>query len=338
MTISKEEAKGILVYMEQTDGALRNVGFELLGKGRGLADELACEMTALVITGSNGEKLAKEAIAGGADKVYFVEGSAYTRFNTDSYVYATVRAIEAYKPQAVLLGATVNGRDFAPRVAARLGTGLCADCTDLGVDKEKGLIVWTRPTFGGNIMAQILCPEKRPQMGTVRPKIFKKPAAGKNRQGEILPFDPQLPENYNRVEFLSEEIPENTTCNLEEAEYIVAGGRGMASKKNFKLLEELADVLGGAVGASRAAVDAGWIEHLRQVGQSGKTVGPKIYIACGISGAIQHLAGMNSSDTIIAINNDPEAAIFNVSDYGIVGDLFEVLPVLTREWKKIKAS
>lgn len=338
MAINVETAKGLLVYMEQTMGSLRNVGFELLGQGKILAQELDCEVTALIITATNGQQMAEEAIKSGADKVYVIEGQAYENFNTDSYTYATVKLIEEYNPQAALFGATVDGRDFVPRVAARLETGLCADCTDLGVDKDKGLVVWTRPTFGGNVMAQIICPEKRPQMGTVRPKVFKKPEPDATRTGEIIKFDPQLPADLNRVEYLGSEIPEGMVCNLEEAEFIVSGGRGLSSYDNFKLIEELADAFGGVVGASRAAVDAGWIKHLHQVGQSGKTVGPKVYIACGISGAIQHLAGMNSSDIVIAINKDPDAPIFHTADYGIVGDLFEVIPLLTKEVKKLKEA
>jgi electron transfer flavoprotein alpha subunit len=338
MKITVEEAKGMLVYMEQNAGSLRNVGFELLGRGRELADKLAVELTALIITGINGGQLARQAIAGGADKVYIIEGPEYERFNTDAYTFAAVELINEYKPQAVLFGATVDGRDFAPRVAARLETGLCADCTGLGVDEQTNLVIWTRPTFGGNIMAQILCPERRPQMGTVRPKIFKKPLPDNSRTGQVLKLGLSLPPSANRVEFVREEIAEGIVCNLEEAEYIVSGGRGLGAPENFKLIEDLAAAIGGVVGASRAAVDAGWIAHLHQVGQSGKTVGPKIYIACGISGAIQHLAGMNSSDTIIAINKDPDAPIFRVADYGIVGNLFEILPALTKEIKKIRQN
>ena len=336
MALRIEETKGVLVYMEQNMGTLRNVGFELLGQSRGLAETLGVDLMALVITGENGEKMAQQAIHAGADKVYLIEGPAFSHYNTDCYTDAAVKMIEEFKPEAVLLGATVDGRDFAPRVAARIGTGLCADCTDLGIDEEKKLVIWTRPTFGGNIMAQILCPEKRPQMGTVRPKVFKKPDMDETRTGEVIRFDPKTDAGINRVKFLREEIPEGIICNLEEAEYIVSGGRGLGQPENFKLIQELADALGGVVGASRAAVDAGWIEHLHQVGQSGKTVGPKVYVAVGISGAIQHLAGMNSSDTIIAINKDPDAPIFRVADYGIVGDLFEVVPALVKELKKMK--
>lgn len=325
----------VLVYMEQTAGSLRNVGFELLGKGRSLAEKLKTNLTAVIIAGENGQKMAEQAIKGGADRVYLVESEEYQRFNTDNYTHAVITVIQKFSPQAVLLGATVDGRDFAPRVAARLETGLCADCTDLDVDEEKQLVIWTRPTFGGNIMAQIVCPEKRPQMGTVRPNVFKKPELDTNRTGEIIVVEvPKGPEN--RVTFLKEEIPEGMVCNLEEAEFIVSGGRGLGNKDNFKLIEELAEAFGGVIGSSRAAVDSGWIEHLHQVGQSGKTVGAKVYIAVGISGAIQHLAGMNSSDVIIAINKDPEAPIFHVADYGIVGDLHEILPLLTKEIKKLK--
>lgn len=338
MALTIEQTKGILVYMEQTNGALRNVGYELLGQGRGLADTLGVELTGLIITSENGEQMAKQAIQAGADKVYIIENPAFAHYNTDCYTDAATKLINEYKPEAVLFGATVDGRDFAPRVAARIGTGLCADCTDLSIDEAKRLVVWTRPTFGGNIMAQILCPEKRPQMGTVRPKVFKKPAMDPSRTGEIIKFDSQTSADINRVKFIKEEIPEGVICNLEEAEFIVSGGRGLGQPENFKLIEDLANALGGVVGASRAAVDSGWIEHLHQVGQSGKTVGPKVYIAVGISGAIQHLAGMNSSDTIIAINKDPDAPIFRVADYGIVGDLFEIVPALTKELKRLKEA
>ncbi len=336
MAISIEEAKGIWVYMEQNYGALRNVGFELLGQGRMLADKFSCELAAVIVTGENGETLAKQAFSGGADKVYLVEGKDYGRYNTDAYTYAVTELVREYKPAGFLLGATVDGRDMAPRVAARLATGLCADCTGIGVEEEKGLIAWTRPTFGGNIMATIICPDARPQMGTVRPKVFKKPELDPSRTGEVVRFDPKMPEGTMRTEFIREEIPEGVVCNLEEAEFIVSGGRGLGAPENFKLVEELANAFGGVVGSSRAAVDAGWIDHLHQVGQSGKTVGPKVYIACGISGAIQHLAGMNSSDTIIAINKDPDAPIFTVADYGIVGNLHEILPLLAKEVQKRK--
>ena len=334
MAIKIEEAKGVLVYMEQQMGALKNVGFELLGQGRRLADELGTELTALIITAENADALSKQAVAGGADKVYIIVGDDYEHYNTDCYTHAAVAMINEYKPEAVLFGATNDGRDLAPRIAARIGTGLCADCTDLGIDSETKLVIWTRPTFGGNIMAQIVCLEARPQMGTVRPKVFKKPEMDMSRTGEVIKFDPETPGEHNRVTFIREEIPEGVVCNIEEAEYIVSGGRGLADPKNFQMIEDLANAFGGVVGASRAAVDAGWIEHLHQVGQSGKTVGPKIYVAVGISGAIQHLAGMNSSDVIIAINKDPDAPIFRVADYGIVGDLFEVVPALIAEIKK----
>ena len=338
MTIDIDKAKGILVYLEQAKGTLRNVGLELLGQGRILADRFGCELAAVVLTGENGQSMAKQAIAFGADKVYLIEGADYSQYNTDGYTYAIMNLLQEYKPEGFLLGATTDGRDLAPRIAARLKTGLCADCTGLGVDEEKRLIVWTRPTFGGNVMADIICPERRPQMGTVRPKVFKKPEADNARSGEVVPFKVELPAGTVRTKFIREESPEGTVCNLEEAEVIVSGGRGLGSPDNFKLIEDLAAAFNGVVGSSRAAVDAGWIGHLHQVGQSGKTVGPKVYVACGISGAIQHLAGMNSSDIIIAINKDPDAPIFQAADYGIVGDLHEVLPLLTSEINKLKQS
>lgn len=245
--------------------------------------------------------------------------------------------VEKYQPSAILIGATNNGRDFAPRLSCRLRTGLTADCTSLDYDAESGNVAWTRPAFGGNLMAVIMCPNTRPQIGTVRPGVFKKtPVEGK--EAEVITEEVTVPAEKIRTKLL-ESIREAAAgvVNLEDAEVIVAGGRGMGGPENFKLCEELAEVLGGAVGASRAAVDAGWIGHAHQVGQTGKTVGPKLYIACGISGAIQHLAGMSGSDCIVAINKDPEAPIFKAADYGIVGNLFDVLPTLTAEIKKLKA-
>jgi electron transfer flavoprotein alpha subunit len=227
---------------------------------------------------------------------------------------------------------------LGPRVACRIGTGLTADCTGLDIDDATGLVAWTRPAFGGNIMATILCPEHRPQMGTVRPSVFKKPEPDYTRKGEIIRAKSKVKAEDIRTKLIDVVKVCTVACNLEEAEIIVSGGRGLGKPENFCYVEELANVLGGSVGASRAAVDAGWKPHMHQVGQSGKTVGPKIYFACGISGAIQHLAGMSSSDIIIAINKDPDAPIFRVADYGIVGDVLEVLPISTEEFRKIKGN
>ena len=337
VAMDKTEYKDVWVYLETTEGKLRNVGLELLGEGRKLADAMGQKLAGVLI-GNQVEGLAKEAFAAGADQVYLVEATQLTHFTTDGYTATVVDLIKTYKPSVILLGATNNGRDLGPRVACRIGTGLTADCTGLDIDEPTGLVAWTRPAFGGNIMATILCPEHRPQMGTVRPSVFKRPVPDYTKNGEIIRVPGKVNPEDIRTKIIDIIHVCTAACNLEEAEIIVSGGRGLGKPENFCYVEALADVLGAAVGASRAAVDAGWKPPLHQVGQTGKTVGPKIYIACGISGAIQHLAGMSSSDVIIAINRDPDAPIFKVADYGIVGDILEVLPILTEEFKKIKAS
>ena len=336
VTVDINEYKDVWVYLETVDGKLRNVSLELLGEGRKLADTMGQKLSGVLI-GNNVKELAKEVFASGADQVYLVEAVELEHYNTDGYTATLVDLIERYKPSVILVGATNNGRDLGPRVACRVGTGLTADCTDLGIDEATGLVSWTRPAFGGNIMATILCPEHRPQMGTVRPSVFKKPELDTNRSGEIIRVASKVKAEDIRTRLVDIIRVAAVSCNLEEAEVIVSGGRGLCKPENFSLVEELANVLGGSVGASRAAVDAGWKPSLHQVGQTGKTVGPKIYFACGISGAIQHLAGMSSSDLIIAINKDPDAPIFKMADYGIVGDVMEVLPILTAEFKKLKA-
>lgn len=333
----KEAYHGVWVYVEQQDGKARQVGFELLGQARQLADKLG-EQVAGVVIGGEVTHLAKDIIAGGADVVYVVNGPAFVHYNTDAYTAAFTTLINTYKPAVVLVGATNDGRDLAPRVAARLGTGLTADCTGLDVDAATGLVAWTRPAFGGNIMATIFCPEHRPQMGTVRPKVFKCPARDSKRHGTVQQVKIEIEPSQMRTNLVEVKPACITGCKLEEAEIIVSGGRGLCKPENFAMLEELAQLLGGAVGASRAAVDAGWRPALQQVGQTGKTVGPKVYFACGISGAIQHLAGMSSSDVIIAINKDPDAPIFKVADFGIVGDVNEVVPALIEEFKKAKGA
>lgn len=336
IVIKKEEYKGIWVYLEQFEGQAKSVGYELLGQGRKLADSMN-EQLAAVIIGNNISHLSKDAFAHGADKVFLIEGEYYSNYSTDAYTTALSDAILTYKPSVILLGATNDGRDLAPRVACRVGTGLTADCTDLSIDETTGLVAWTRPAFGGNIMATILCPDHRPQMGTVRPKVFKSPTANSDLTGEVVRFSPNLKSEDIRTKLVEVIKVCNTNCNLEEAEVIVSGGRGIGKPENFKLVEELAAVLGGAVGASRAVVDAGWKPAMHQIGQTGKTVGPKIYFACGISGAVQHMAGVSSSDIIIAINKDKDAPIFKVADYGIIGDVSEVLPALIDEVKRIKS-
>lgn len=327
--------KGVWVYMEVNDGQLRGVSHELLGEGRKLAEAQGQELAAVLI-GDNVEPLAKEAIASGADKVYLVEDAVYKHYSTDAYSIAVTDLIRTYKPAVMLIGATNDGRDLGARVACRIGTGLTADCTDLGIDEQTGLVAWTRPAFGGNIMATILCPEHRPQMGTVRPKVFKRPVPDYNRGGQIVRVENKVKASDIRVNFVELIKVCAASCNLEEADIIVSGGRGMCKPENFALIEAMAEVLGGSVAASRAAVDAGWQPAIYQVGQTGKTVGPKIYFACGISGAIQHMAGISSSDIIVAINKDPDAPIFKAANYGIVGDVMEVLPLLTEEFRKIK--
>ena len=327
--------KNIWVYIETEEGKPKAVGFELLSPGRDIADKRGCSLVAVVI-GNGVEETAKQAIAYGADQVLLLDAPEYNIYNTDVFGEAMVGLIEKYQPEGILIGATNNGRDLGPCVSCRIKTGLTADCTAIDLDGESGNIAWTRPAFGGNLMATILCPNTRPQMGTVRPGVFKKPVADESRTGEIIREQMKIPEN--RVELIKRVREVAESVNLDEAEIIVSGGNGVGSAENFSYIKALADTLGGAVGASRAAVDNGWISHAHQVGQTGKTVAPKLYIACGISGAIQHIAGMSGSDTIIAVNKDPDAPIFSVADYGIVGDLFEVLPVLTAEFKKIKEA
>ena len=330
------ESKNLWVVVETEEGAAKNVGYELLNVGRTLADKLGQQLVALVM-GKEVQGVAQTCIAYGADQVLLVEGDEYATYNTDAATYAVVTLIEKYHPSIVLYGATNNGRDLAPRVACRLETGLTADCTELDIDEETGLLVSTRPTFGGNLMATILCPDHRPQMSTVRPGVFKKGIPDEGRTGEIAAEDVHIDPAQIRVSLVERVKEVAEAVNLEEAEIIVSGGRGLKEEKGFELIRELAGVLGATVGASRAAVDAGWISHVHQVGQTGKTVAPKLYIAVGISGAIQHLAGMSGSDTVVAINKDPDAPIFDVADYAVVGDLYEVVPALIEAIRAKKA-
>ena len=328
--------KGVYVIAEQFEGKLRNVSLELLGQGRILADKIGDEVGAILI-GSGVKPLAQELIAHGAHKVYVYDDPKLEQYNTTAYTKVLQNFFEEVKPNVFLVGATNIGRDLGPRVANVLKTGLTADCTGLDVDDDGKTIVWTRPALGGNIMAEIVCRENRPQMGTVRPNVFKKPAADASATGEIIDMKAALSDDDFMTKFVELIKMGGGGVKLEEADVIVSGGRGMNSSEPFEgMLKELAGLLGGAVGASRAAVDAGWIDALHQVGQTGKTVGPKIYVACGISGAIQHLAGMTGSDCIIAINKDPDAPIFQVCDYGIVGDAFEVVPKITEAIKVLK--
>lgn len=328
--------KNIWVFIETECGKPKNVGYELLNVARPLADQKGCPLIAVVI-GKDIENVAKDAICYGADSAIIVDGPEYEHYTTDAFTKAMVTLVEKHKPETLMIGATNNGRDMGPRVSCRLKTGLTADCTEIDIDEKTGNIAWTRPTFGGNLMATIMCPDNRPQMGTVRPGVFKKGAYDQSRTGEIVREDIHVaPEEIRTT--LVERVNEITEAvNLEEAEVIVAGGRGVGSAENFKLLEELAEVLDGTLGCSRAVVDAGWMPYAHQVGQSGKTVAPKLYFAIGISGAIQHLTGIAGSDTVIAVNKDPDAPIFGVADYGIVGNLTEIVPALTESFKARKA-
>ncbi|MGQ9920654.1 MAG: FAD-binding protein [Desulfobacca sp.] len=325
-------ADGIWVFAEQRRGRLTPVVLELLGEGRRLAEQLRVTVAA-VLFGHGIQELAGELIAAGADKVYVVDHPSLEEFVEEPYAAALTALSRRYGPEIILAGATYVGRAFIPRVAAVLDTGLTADCTAFAIEPDTHLLLQTRPAFGGNIMATILTPCSFPQMATVRPRVMKPWPRANNRQGEVIPVELVELEQPFRSRFVQTISEITETVPLGEAEVIVAGGRGLQDAKNFRLLEELAELLGGAVGATRAAVDAGWISYQHQIGQTGKTVAPKLYIACGISGAAQHLVGMQSSDLIVAINRDPQAPIFQIADIGLVGDVFEILPALIQQIK-----
>ena len=300
--------KGVWVFAEQRDGKLMQVAVELLGEGRKLAAAVGCELCA-VLCGNGVENLADELFEYGADKVYYADAPELKQYTTDGYTKVIYEAITSYKPEIVLLGATHIGRDLGPCLAVKCNTGLTADCTKLEIDPETKGIMQTRPAFGGNLMATIICPEHRPQMGTVRPGVFKKPVPdedGSAAEQKLIGESAGIKPERIRTEIVERIKEVVQSVNLEEAEIIVSGGRGIGKAENFSYIRELADVLGGAVGSSRACVDVDWIPHAHQVGQTGKTVAPKLYIACGISGAIQHLAGMSGAETIVAINKDPD--------------------------------
>ena len=330
------EYKNIWAFVEVYEGKAKNVGLEILGPCKKMAETSGDKVVAVLI-GNDIDDAVKAAVSYGADQVITVKGDGYKEYAVESYAYALRQLVEKYKPSALLFGATSNGRELAPRLAATLKTGVAADCTavEMGAD---GVIQWTRPVYSGRMLSVVECKDARPQIGTVRPGIFKRGEPDTARAAEIVAEDVAVPEGAVRTTVV-EKIEESSegAVKLEEADIIVSGGRGLGKPENFSLVKDLADVLGGVVGASRAAVDAGWIPHVHQVGQTGKTVGPKLYIACGISGAIQHLAGMSGSDVIVAINRDPDAPIFEIADYGIVGDIKEVLPAMTEAVKKVKA-
>lgn len=324
------EHKDLWVLIETyPDGRAKSVGLELLNPARMMADAINQQLVAIIV-GHNVDAAIESAKDYGADKVVVVDGPEYEQYTTDAYVIALKEISDKYKPLVMFIGATNRGRDLGPRLACRLKTGLTADCTSLDIDGETQNVRWTRPAFGGNLMATIECPDHRPQLGTVRPGVFKKTEPVKGRDVEVIREDIHVPAEKIRTRII-EVIEESggKVVDLEGAERIVSGGRGLGKPENFALVEDLAKALGATVGSSRAAVDAGWIEHVHQVGQTGKTVGPKIYFAAGISGAIQHLAGMSGSDIIIAINKDKDAPIFGIADYGIVGDLTQILPAMT---------
>ena len=324
------------VIAEQENGQLMNVTFELLGAAKELCAKLEEKCCAVLVTAAAGE-LPQQLIAAGADVVYVVEDAKYADYDTELYTDAICQLSKKYDPASIMFGATDDGRDLAPRVAARLHTGLCADCTALDVTDDK-LVAWTRPALGGNICATIICDVNRPQMGTVRPKVFKPAEMDNNRTGEVIAFTPEAGA-VSRVELVKKEaLSSENAVKIDEADMIAAGGRGFGSKENYDVLEQLAALFeNSAVAGTRAAIDEGWLTHSQQVGQSGKSVTPHIYFACGISGAIQHLSGMKDSDIIIAINKDAEAPIFTVAHYGIVGDVNVILPKLIEKIKAYKA-
>ena len=328
--------RGVWVFVEQYHGDVAKVSWELMGTGKELAQSLGVELSAVVI-GNNVGYLCSEAFAYGADRAILLDSPVYAHYRTKPFTDAVCHLIEKHKPEVILMGATGQGRDLAGAVATVVKTGLTAECTGLAIDDKRNLMQ-TRPAFGGNIMATIMCDRFRPQMSTVRPHVMPMPERQEGRQGGIVveSFAPREEDVLVKIIEVLSDRDGKDRVDIVGAEVIVSGGRGMMSKENFVLLQELAVELGGVVGASRSAVDAGWIPHARQVGQTGKTVRPRIYIACGISGAIQHLVGMQDSDLIIAINRDPEAPIFQVATYGIVGDLFEIVPAFTRKIRELK--
>ena len=328
--------KGVWVFAEQREGELQKVSLELLGEGRKIADKLGVKLTALLL-GNNVKSLSDTLGRHGADEVLVVENTLLKHYTTDGYTKVICDLANDRKPGIIFIGATFIGRDLGPRVAARLSTGLTADCTVLDVDVEKADLLATRPAFGGNLMATIACPDHRPQMATVRPGVFTK-LPDEERNFTVEEVEVKIEDSDIRTKIIEIVKEAKEIVDISEANFIVSGGRGVGSKENFAILEELAEALGGTVAGSRAAVENGWIERDYQVGQTGKTVRPTIYIACGISGAIQHVAGMQESDMIIAINKDATAPIMQTADYAIVGDLFKVIPEMTAQIKAIKAD
>jgi electron transfer flavoprotein alpha subunit len=327
---------GVMVYVEVCGGEILDITFELLGEGRRLADERGVTLSAVVVSDSISEKMIKDLIGRGADIIYTALSPYLSSFVEENHVDVLNKIVSDVKPEVFICGATVKGRSLIPRLAVRLHTGLTADCTSLAIDPDSGLLLQTRPAFGGNIMATIICPDHRPQMSTVRYKVMKPLPFDHDRKGEIIEIDISSIKPVSKVRILESVSELSEEMNIVDADIIISGGRGMQKKENFGLLYELAELMGGAVGASRAAVDSGWISMPHQVGQTGKTVSPKVYFAVGISGAVQHIVGMHGSDIIVAINKDPQAPIFNHATYGIVGDLFVIVPELIKELKKLQ--
>jgi len=325
--------KNVAVFIEQRENVIAGVSYEMLGEGRKLADQLGEKLVAVLI-GNDMHNEAEKLIKYGADKVCYYNGESLASFLDDTYSKVITDFIKDEKPSIFLAGATATGRSFIPKVAAQNRCGLTADCTRLDIDLQKRLLLGTRPAFGGNLMATIICPNHRPQMATVRHKVMKPASKNEGHTGEIVVHNigADYVKERSRILDIIKEV--ESTINITEADVIVSGGRGMQNADNLELVRELAEALGGAVGASRAVVDAGWIPYSHQVGQTGKTVCPKLYIACGISGSVQHMAGMQSSDFIIAINKDPDAPIFQIANLGIVGDALQVLPELTKSFKE----
>lgn len=346
ITENIEQYKGVFIYAQQVDGEISPIAYELLGKAKDLAADLDTQVTA-VLLGSNVKGLADSLAEYGADRVIVVDDPVLETYRTEPYAQALTAVINEYKPEIMLVGATAIGRDLGPRVSARVGTGLTADCTKLEIgdfplnplpnkEQKHNQLLMTRPAFGGNTIATIACPDNRPQMATVRPGVMQKIAPVTGAKAEVVEFNPELKENNCYVEILDivKEVVE--VADIQQAKILVSGGRGVGSKENFKILQDLADALGGTVSCSRAVVDNGWMPKDLQVGQTGKTVRPNVYFAIGISGAIQHTAGMEESDIIIAINKDESAPIFDVADYGIVGDLNKIVPLITEAVKARK--
>ncbi|EGT4138488.1 electron transfer flavoprotein subunit alpha/FixB family protein [Clostridium perfringens] len=332
--MNKADFNGVWVFAEQREGQLQKVSLELLGEGRKIADKLGSKLTALLI-GSKVQNLVEDLSRHGADEVLVVDAPELEHYTTDGYTKAICELANAKKPNIIFIGATFIGRDLGPRVAARLETGLTADCTSLDVDVESGDLLATRPAFGGNLMATIVCPDHRPQMATVRPGVFEKLPLGEN-DATVENVEIKFNSNDIRTKIVEIIKEHKDIVDISEANVLVAGGRGIGSEENFKMLKELAEVMNGSIAASRAAVEKGWVDKDYQVGQTGKTVRPNIYVACGISGAIQHAAGMQDSDMIIAINKDANAPIMKIADYAIVGDVNKVVPEFIAQLKAMK--